>query len=182
MRGRVIGLFLLLTSLTGCGSIAGSAKVPDISNDLRSARLQHVFGQLIAGHPDLQVNARVMDSGVVCAYAWPNGTIYVTRGLMDRGDDAVIAAAIAHEIGHLLSDGHVPAVASLKGCSHDPDGEIRADAYGVGLLRLQHLPDDAMARMLILVRDANTLTPDCKIAMTRRIELVSKPPLASLGK
>lgn len=162
--------------------MAGSASRAEMSNDPQSARLQQIVGRLVAGHPDLHVSARVMDTGSVCAYAWPNGTIYVTRGLMDRGDDAVLAAAIAHEIGHLLSDGHVSAVASLKGCSHDPDGEIRADAYGVGLLSLQHLPDDAMARMLILVRDMNTLSPACRMAMTRRIELVSKLPPMSLDK
>jgi Zn-dependent protease with chaperone function len=41
------------------------------------------------------------------AWAWPGGRIEVSRALIDRLDDEQLAAALAHELGHLLDGGHL---------------------------------------------------------------------------
>jgi len=64
----------------------------------------------------------------------------------NRAEDDVIAAALAHEMGHLFGDGHVRPVVSVKGCNEDLGAEGRADAYGVELLRVEHLPPESMVR------------------------------------
>jgi predicted Zn-dependent protease len=132
----------------------------------------------LAGHdPMLQVKVHVLCSDAACAFAWPDRTVYLTRGLIDRADDAILAAAVAHEMGHLLKDQRsvpslatAPLISSLHGCDADTDAEFRADAVGIALLREKNLPSDAMARMLRLVRDSNALTSDCRRAMERRIQ------------
>ena len=147
--------------------------------DARQQRAEAVVARLTAGDPQLRVKVQVLTTDAVCAFAWPNRTIYVTRGLMDRADDDVLAAALAHEMGHLLSDGRARSFASLKGCDQNADAEVRADAYGVALLRAKHVPTDSMTRMLRLVRDSNTLAPDCRRAMDHRIELLIAIPKSS---
>jgi len=77
-------------------------------------------------------------------------------------------------MGHLL--GRARAIASLKGCDKNADAEVRADAYGVVLLRANHVPTHSMTRMLRLVCDSNSLAPDCRRAIDHRIELLNALP------
>jgi len=177
---RVFSMLLILGVLSlffGCeaapgGRAAWIARQGGLQDDGQQARAESVLNRLVAGHPQIDVKVRVLASQGVCAYAWPDRTIFVTAGLMARADDDVLAAAIAHELGHLLSDGQVNAIASLNGCGEGADAERRADAFGLGLLELQQLPPRSMSTMLGLVRDANVLTPTCRRAMTRRIEIL----------
>jgi hypothetical protein len=60
----------------------------------------------------------------------------------------------------------------MKGCNANPDIECRADAYGVALLRLQHLPTSAMPAMLRIVCDCNKLPATCHLAMQHRIDIL----------
>jgi predicted Zn-dependent protease len=47
---------------------------------------------------------RVLDSGVVNAFALPGGYIYVTRGLLaNMENEAQLAVVLGHEIGHVLA-------------------------------------------------------------------------------
>jgi len=179
---RAITLFLAslwLALLTGCGVAATtdsqwiSRQGGVVTDEARQRRVDSILARLTAGHPGLRVPVRVLNSDAVCAYALPNRTLFVTRGLLDHADDDVIAAALAHEFGHLLGDGHVRPVVSLKGCNQDLGAEGRADAYGVELLRMQSLPQNSMIRMLRLVRDSNPLPPHCAQAMDQRIDWLS---------
>ena len=81
------------------------------------------------------------------ANAWPDGSIFVSTGLMDLLDDDELTAAIAHEMGHLpvSADGR-PAPSLAEG--RRLDIEERADAAGFALLRRAHLSPAAMARAL----------------------------------
>ena len=55
----------------------------------------------------------------VTAYGWRGGNLFLTRGLVDVMDDDELAAAVAHELGHLLGDGHVHSMTSLRGCEQE---------------------------------------------------------------
>ena len=81
-------------------------------------------------------------------------------------------AAVAHEFGHLLEDGHVRVMASLRGCDRDRDAETRADAIGVRLLQLQGLPTASMLTLLEKVQATASLSGACQEAMQGRIRLL----------
>lgn len=189
MRATAPLLALLLVSLSqGC-----SASEPPLSSwirseggicsDIRQGRVELISRPLVAGLWGGHVTVRVLDSDGVCAYGWPDGSLFVTRGLVDRFDDAELAAAIAHELGHLLSDGHirhehhVKTAVSLRGCadrSKGLDAESEADATAAELLAARGVPPDAVLRMLEKVRSADSATPACRSAMDQRILLLSK--------
>jgi hypothetical protein len=184
VRYHLLGLLLLtLAMMPGCAmrsdsSSAWVARAGGLVRDDRQQRVKTVAARLVGEDRQLHIKVHVLATDTVCAFARPHGTVYVTRGFVDRADDDVLAAALAHEAGHLLSDGRAHWVASLKGCEKDADAEVRADAYGVALLRTRHLPAESMTRMLRLVRDSNSLAPECRRAMDHRIELLNAAPVA----
>lgn len=47
---------------------------------------------------------RLLNSDIVNAFALPDGSIYITRGLLQHltGEDDAVAAVLAHEIGHVV--------------------------------------------------------------------------------
>ena len=125
----------------------------------------------IQGRPPMRVY--VLGSESVGAFSWPDGTLFVHRRLVDALSDEELSAALAHELGHLLNDGHLQGVASLRGCCRSPDDEVRADARGVEVLRTSGLDSAAMGAMLLKVR---TLLPDaplCRREISRRIDLLT---------
>jgi hypothetical protein len=82
------------------------------------------------------------------AWAWPKGPIRVSGALVDLVDDDELAAAIAHELGHLQADGTWRGpLASLEG-SASPDVETRADEAGCRLLAWRGIPPAASVRLL----------------------------------
>jgi predicted Zn-dependent protease len=99
MRVRAL---LLLVLMAGCSASMDSsrgwvAQQGGIVIDARQQRAMVVLAKLTDGQPEWHVSVQVLNSEAVCAFAWPNRTIYVTRGLMDRADDNILAAALAHE-------------------------------------------------------------------------------------
>jgi len=85
------------------------------------------------------IRIRVLANDSIGAWAWRDGTIFVTRGLVDLMDDAELAAAIAHELGH---------VARLEGEARPRASERTADAIGLEFLHERGLEVDAMVSML----------------------------------
>jgi predicted Zn-dependent protease len=81
---------------------------------------------------------------------------------------------MAHELGHLLNDGHLQGVASLRGCCRSPDEEVRADARGVEVLRASGLDPAAMTAMLTKVRNLVPDAPVCRREIGHRIELLAQ--------
>jgi predicted Zn-dependent protease len=111
----------------------------------------------------------VLNSQNVGAFSWPNGHIFVTAGLIDRVTSDELTAALAHEFGHLLADGRIRMMASLRGCDHDRDAEVRADGVGMELLRLQGLPPTSMIQLLVKVQTLGQLPGPCNKSMEGRI-------------
>jgi Zn-dependent protease with chaperone function len=117
-----------------------------------------------------QTKARVLASREPAAYSWPNGQLFVTRGLLDLLDDEELTAAIAHEMGHLLSSESRRGVLGLRGRERGLDAEVKADEIGTSLLNSAGIRPETMAMMLSKVRDAARLQPACLAEMDSRIE------------
>jgi predicted Zn-dependent protease len=183
VQGVIVSI--LFSLLAGCAT-GPQAQTVDrwaahqggVLEDARVTRLKTVAQPLVACCKGRTIRLQVLAKDSVCAFSWPSGRVFVTRGLMDHLTDAELDAVVAHELGHLLSDGELHTVASLRGCSSDPDREVRADAAGVGLLRLAGLGTEPMVTMLEKVELYGSMSTNCRAAMDHRIELLS----ASDGK
>lgn len=168
-------LSLLTLASLGCASASESTWVRaqgGTLNDTNLNRAQAVCSRL-APSIDKPVHVHVLNSANICAYGWPDGNLFVTRGLMDRLNDRELMAAIAHEMGHLLDDGHLRTIVSLRGCCISPDAEARADAIGLRLLNKQGIGGDAMVSMLKKVQSSSGVPLICQQAIAHRIELLT---------
>jgi predicted Zn-dependent protease len=70
------------------------------------ALIEKTVARLVAAseRPDLTYNVVILNSPAINAFALPNGTIYVTRGLITlANDEAEIASVLAHEMGHVIA-------------------------------------------------------------------------------
>ncbi len=118
------------------------------SRDLPVAaeRLDQVIGELQEGIADsgLILTGRILNAESLGAWAWPDGTLYVSRPLLELAGTDELRAALAHELGHLIdADGH-------RSESRD---ELRADRAGCALLeRLGHSSAD-LGSVLSLVAE-----------------------------
>ena len=151
-----------------------------LTRDARQLRVAAVGRQLAPVCQEKTIRVSIQDTDEVGAYGWRNGNIFLTRGLIDRVNDAELAAAAAHELGHLLGDGVVRPVVSLRGCKDDLDVEARADAIGVEVLEQQGIAAEAMESMLVKVRDFGP--PDCAQGIARRIARLAARRTAATGR
>ena len=137
------------------------------------ARVERVVRPLTAMCSSHQVTVRVLASGTPCAYGWPDGRVFLTRGLLDLLDDEELAAAVAHELGHLLEDGHLHGPVALQGGCGTLDKEERADLRGCTLLEAAGLPPWAMAQSLRKVARAPSTSPRVRAALEQRAARLS---------
>lgn len=159
----------------------------------RELRLARVTRAVLPEHLHPRVRTAVLCCSEPAAYSWPSGEIFVTRGLLDLlSDDDHLAAAVAHEAGHLLTEPprhrHRHGIESLRGgavggrdaVDHDVDlqAECDADLAGVQLLRGAGMNSSSMTDMLCKVRDAATLAPRYHHEMTHRIERLRRRHMA----
>jgi Zn-dependent protease with chaperone function len=79
-----------------------------VTQALDAARLERVarLGQALL--PDAQIDWGLSPRTEVGAWAWADGHIRVSRALVDLLDDNELAAALSHELGHLLDRGDLP--------------------------------------------------------------------------
>jgi hypothetical protein len=147
----------------------------------RQERVDRAVRGLLDGVAAHAITVYVLDTAAVGAYGWPDGEVFLTRGLVDRLDDAEIAAAVAHELGHLLRHGHARNVVSLSGVDAAACEESAADALGVGLLIAHRVPADAMARMLATVAVSPGLSPACRRSLRQRIDALLRQTPAPSG-
>lgn len=180
MRRLNIVLFILALTAMGCApSTTSSSELKrwvagqgGVIVDIRQARVDTVAARLLRGCGGLNASVQILANNVPCAYGWPLGELFITRGLLDRVDDHELAAALAHEMGHLLGDGcgGGQIVVSLRGFNGELDMEQTADLIGVELLRRQAIPGRSMITMLKKVCASGTLSEASRLALDRRIE------------
>jgi len=78
--------------------------------------------------PDLPWQFGVLDSPNVNAFAVPGGTIFITRGLLERmRSEAELAGVLGHEIVHVLRKHH------LKAIQKGAQSALAGDALGHAL-------------------------------------------------
>jgi predicted Zn-dependent protease len=76
------------------------------ANAKLQALIEKTVARLVAAseRPDLTYNVVILNSPAINAFALPNGTIYVTRGLITlANDEAELASVLAHEMGHVIA-------------------------------------------------------------------------------
>ena len=130
------------------------ADARDAERLARIERLGHGLTSRSTGH---RVEFALSSRGEIGAWSWPDGRVRVSRALADLLDDAQLAAALAHELGHLLDGGHLDgAVAALSGAAGRSGPEARADVVGCALLAERGLATAALPRMLRTVAAAIT--------------------------
>jgi predicted Zn-dependent protease len=178
--GQGFAVSILFCVIAGCAAAPQSqavdrwvARQGGVIADAHATRLQTVAQPLLDCCKGRAIRVQVLATDAACAFSWPSGRVFVTRGLMDHLSDQELAAVVSHELGHLLADGQLKTVASVNGCCMNADREVRADAAGVALLRTQGLSAEAMVSMLRKVEKYGSLPPSCLEAMDRRIALLS---------
>ena len=175
---RVIVMLIFVACQTaGCGTGASGREgwVSEHGGLDRGDRAILVRATALIGEGTQGVVVRVLASDVPCAYGWADGSVYVTRGLVELLDERELAAAIAHEVGHLLDGRHLSGgVVSLKGCQSSRDEEVRADAIGVRVLEQAGMADGrgVMVSMLGKVLGAGTLSSAGRHAIVKRIAVL----------
>jgi predicted Zn-dependent protease len=115
-------------------------------NEPRQQRYVNNVGRWLASQterPDLPWQFGVLETPGLNAFAVPGGTIFVTKGLVQRmRSEAELAGVLAHEIAHVLKKHHLKAIqknaqASLAGealqmALKDSNSEIRGKLVGFG--------------------------------------------------
>jgi Zn-dependent protease with chaperone function len=175
-RQLIAIIFLPLVAL-GCATTPAmqtwTQQQGGVIADARLVRAQSIAKNLASYCQGIPITIHVLASDTPCAYGWPTGHIFVTRGLMDMLDDDELTAAIAHEMGHLLSDGRLHTIAALQGYAMDGDRESRADAAGTALLQARGLGPVVMIHMLQKVEASPLVPSQYKLALQQRIAILS---------
>ena len=142
---------------------------------LRQAAAKATVAKLTTGMIGaVEVKVRVTCSARVGAFSWPDGAVELTAGLVDGLDEDELAAAVAHELGHILGGRGAGAASALSGTSGAPgDVESRADRFATSLLARAGYAPDAMARTLTKVMHAPGTTPAVRARLARRIALLA---------
>lgn len=188
MRNCLVTAFaiMLLGLMTGCGQAVGFS-ANSLSDEQRwvagqgglanNRAVEHEVQAICAGLTGSCINspirAEVIHSGDVAAWSWPDGHIYVTTGLVTHLSSPQIAAAMAHEMGHLINDHHVATVAGLTGKPNGTLGrEAAADRTGCHVLLRHGIPAAEMITMLRIVARFQPCAVQANIA--RRITLLER--------
>jgi predicted Zn-dependent protease len=168
----------LLAACAGCSTPAGSTVDRWIASQggtvegPGATRLRAVAGPLVDRYTSGRGSLHLLDSDVPGAFAWPDGRIFVSRGLLTLMNDQAMTAAVAHELGHLLAGGHLDPPASVRGRPRDSalEEECRADAIGVRLLRENHVDAAAMPAMLAALYAATRTPAACRDSLRERAD------------
>lgn len=87
--------------------------------DANLQRYVNLIGRWLASQtdrPELPWNFGVLDSANVNAFATPGGSVFITRGLLQKmHSEAELAGVLAHEISHVLVKHHLKAIQKNAG-------------------------------------------------------------------
>jgi hypothetical protein len=188
-RSFLACLFAILSTLSGCAATSPTTidQWADdyggvMSGGSQQVRAERALGRLAAsGAISRRLRIAVLDTDRPVAFCWRSGSVLVGRGLVELLDDDELCAAVAHEAGHLLVDGHLPGATALDGCRRTSgrcaaeDAEVAADLMGRELLRASSVPEDALARLLNTLALHGTTAPTCRDHLARRMAKLAAP-------
>jgi Zn-dependent protease with chaperone function len=170
-------------ALTVCGVWVGAGcstlpAAPGGNNQALAQRAaDETVAKLTAGIEVGAVRVRVTGSARVGAFSGPDGSSELTSGLVERLDEDEIAAAVAHELGHVLggrNGGTSSALDGRPGATTD-DAEVRADRFATRLLARAGYTPAAMGRTLAKVMQSPGMTPAIRARLAKRIALLDSP-------
>jgi len=99
-----------------------------LASDARTQRYVNNVGRWLASQterPDLPWQFGVLEAPQLNAFAVPGGTIFITRGLLEKmASEAELAGVLAHEIVHVLKKHHLKAI--QKGALASLGGDVAA--------------------------------------------------------
>jgi Zn-dependent protease with chaperone function len=172
---RIAIAVLLLPLVAACHPHAARrlAAGPEASLDAaRLERIAHAAERAAPiGLPGGFLQVRLSSRHEIGAWAWGDGRIQVSRALADLLDDDELAAAVAHELGHLLAGGELPGYpAALAGAGEPSEPEERADRLGCRLLAARGIDPLAMARMLRKIDRTYADGPDARGPFAERAD------------
>lgn len=130
-------------------------------------RLRTVARRLHVTELPTPLSFRVLATNEPGAYAWPDGSIFVTRGLMRILNEDELGAAIAHEIGHVLAEDPHVAARALGGPAQD--AEMRADAIACDILNASGMSPELMIDVLRKMRRDGEQDAQTRDALARRM-------------
>jgi predicted Zn-dependent protease len=109
--------------------LLGAAPLVD---NLRLQRYVNSVGRWLASQserPDLPWRFGVLEAPQVNAFAVPGGTVFITRGLLERmKSEAELAGVLSHEIVHVVRKHHLKAI--QKGALASLGGQAASAAFG----------------------------------------------------
>jgi len=195
----VFGGGLMLS--VGCASTGHSAHAPSAADRARwvagrggverCAARESVLATLceqllVAAEPEpTPLRLRVLRHGPPRAYAFPPDAVYVTASAFARWPEDELAAAVAHELGHLLDEPTASASPVALVADATPAHlaiEMRADRIGRGLLRDAGRDPAALSRLLSrLATDART-PAETRAHLTRRLDVLALREVRAAGR
>jgi hypothetical protein len=108
----------------------------------------------------------------VGAWSWPDGTVLLTRAVVEGLDDDEIAAVLAHESGHLAEDATDAAPRDRSHRSPGAPDEEAADRSGALMLATRGIDPAAMPRMLRTVAKLAGAETSCGRAALQRAAIL----------
>lgn len=132
-------------------------------------RLEAARDRLLPEGLRSQIKVEVLCASEPAAFSWDDGSVFATNGLLRLLNDDELAAAVAHEVGHVFNNRGGRQVLNLRGRSDAAAAEFEADAAGMSLIEQASIPPASMTTMLVKVRDAAALNSRCRTGMTQRI-------------
>lgn len=139
--------------------------------------------------PDFPFSFKVLESKEINAFALPGGPVYVYRGLMEQiGDDEhMLAAVIAHEVGHVvgrhaakqISSSILADIAISLGTKGDTQ---KVAGVATSLMMLQYSREDEYDsdRRSILYTHAAGYDPEGLIRFFDKLQKLEKSPMKGL--
>lgn len=103
----------------------------------------------LGANPCERLGVIVLNNPAPGAYAYPSGKLCVTSGLLEMASEDELAAALAHELGHLYDRGHLEPPFALSGEGVEQhDMESRADSVAIKLLIRRNIAPGSLVSLL----------------------------------
>ncbi len=178
--GFVIAIASVL--LAGCGSIPLTDASHELSWTQRHGgavsgngqqRAQRLCDDLCFGITASYLKVFILESSRLGGWSWPDGHIYLTSALVSTADNAELAAAMAHEMGHLVNNHNINIPQALARGEEHLGIESAADLTGCRILARNGFASTSMMDVLKMVR-VKSSDPVLRHALAQRIMFLNK--------